>query len=244
MKISIICPTRKRKKDMARLLKSIVDTADTLDNVEIIFVIDDDDLESIAFVDQISAKLSFDAKRVVVERNKYIFSDLANQALSSCSGELYLAIGDDGVFRTTGWDTEIIEEFTKVDDKILLLHFNDLSRHCMRLAGHLVVHQNWIDTVGYFSPPWFDGDWGDWWMTHLADGVSRRKYRGDIIIEHLNIQFGKAEPDETFYEHKERRQAFASPDKNPDHPFNTKVETKKENISNLLSFIDKHKSIH
>ena len=241
MKISIICPTRKRKKDVARLLKSIDDTVDTPDNVEIVFVIDDDDSESVAFVDQIGPKLSFGVKRVVVERNKYIFSDLANQALDSCSGELYLAIGDDGVFRTEGWDAEIREEFEKVDDKILLLHFNDLSRTCHHLAGHLVVHQNWVDTLGYFAAPWFNGDWGDWWLTHLADGISRRKYRSDIIIEHLNIQFGKALPDETYYEHKVRREALQSPDKNPDHPFNTKAHLKKQDTESLQSFIDSRK---
>ena len=122
----------------------------------------------------------------------------------------------------------------------MLLHFNDLSGHAHQLAGHLAVHKNWIDTVGYFSPPWFNGDWGDWWLTHIGDGAGRRKYRQDIVIEHLNIQFNKAEPDETYHQHKLRREAFGSPNSNPDHPFNTKKHVMKKNIDDLVDFINKH----
>ena len=99
------------------------------------------------------------------------------------------------------------------------------------------MHKNWINCVGYFSPPWFHGDWGDWWLTHISNDVKRRKYRSDIIIEHLNIQFNKAEPDETYYEHKKRREKLGSPHSNPDHPFNTKKEIKQKNVKDLKDFM-------
>ena len=242
--ISVICPTRKRKKDVARLIKSAIETANNLDSVELIFVVDDDDIETISFLDFMinNKKITVGIKKVVVERNKYIFSDLINQALPHCEGELFLAIGDDGVFRTPNWDSEIINEFSLIEDKILLLHFNDLSGHSHNLAGHLVLHKNWINCVGYFSPPWFNGDWGDWWLTNISSDVGRRKYRKDIIIEHLNIQFNKAKPDETYYEHKKRRESLGCPKSNPDHPFNTKKEIKKQNIESLKSFIKNYRS--
>ena len=240
MKISVICPTRKRTKDVARLVKSILDTCSDSKQIEAIFVIDDDDTESIKFINNLAEKVDLTIKTVVVGRNKFIFSDLANQAIPVSEGELFLAIGDDGVFRSENWDLEIIQEFETVDDRILLLHFNDLSGHAHQLAGHLAVHKNWIDTVGYFSPPWFNGDWGDWWLTHIGDGAGRRKYRQDIIIENLNIQFNKAEPDETYHQHKLRREAFGSPRSNPDHPFNTKKDVMKQNIDDLVDFIREH----
>jgi len=244
MIISVICPTRKRKRDVARLIKSVIDTADNLECVELVFVVDDDDIESIEFLDFMigNKKVTVKIKKVVVERNKYIFSDLANQALPHCEGELFLAIGDDGVFKTSKWDLEIINEFSLVEDKILLLHFNDLSGHSHNLAGHLVLHKNWIDCVGYFSPPWFNGDWGDWWLTNISKEVGRKKYREDIIIEHLNIQFNKAKPDETYYQHKKRRESLGSPQTNPEHPFNTKKEVKKQNIESLKDFIKNYRS--
>lgn len=244
MKINVICPTRKRKKDVARLIKSLIDTVYNIESVELIFVVDDDDIETIDFLDFMinNKKIFVTIKKVVVERNKFIFSDLANQALPYCSGELFLAIGDDGVFRTPNWDTKIINEFSLVEDKILLLHFNDLSGHSYKLAGHLVIHKNWIDCVGYFSPPWFNGDWGDWWLTNISNDIGRKKYRHDIIIEHLNIQFNKAKPDETYYEHKKRRESLGSPDSNPDHPFNTKKQIKDENIKSLKNFIKNYRN--
>ena len=241
MKISIICPTRKRTKDVTRLLHSLYTTAHDLSNIEIIFVIDDDDVESDKYLSKVVQKASLNVKKVVVERNKFIFSDLANQALPYCDGELFLAIGDDGVFKTQNWDLEVQKAFLEVEDRILLLHFNDLSSHCHDLAGHLVLHKNWTETVGYFSPPWFNGDWGDWWLTHISDGIGRRKYRKDLIIEHLNIQFGKAYPDETYYEHKQRREKLGSPAKNPKHPMNVYDSTKKKNIQDLQDFIKNFK---
>jgi len=236
MKISIVCPTRKRIKDVKRLLFSIHNTVKVPEQVEILFVIDDDDDETIQFVDKFKDSFDFGVKKVIIERNKYIFSDFANKALPYCDGEIFLAIGDDGTFNSNEWDEEIRKEFEQIDHKILLLHFNDLSDHCVDRAGHLAVHKNWIDVVGYFSPPWFDGDWGDWWMTFLADGASAKKYRFDIIIEHLNVWHGKAEPDETYHQHKIRREKLQSPDKNPDHPMNTKQDILRKNIEDLKQF--------
>ena len=241
MKISVICPTRKRTAHVKRLLDSIVDTASSTNNVETLFVIDDDDTESIKYFSSVNDEYNFDIKHVVVPRLEHIFSDLANQALPQCEGELFLAIGDDGVFRTDNWDQMIIEQFEACPDKILLVHFNDLTSHCGTLAGHLAVHQKWINTVGYFSPPWFDGDWGDWWLTHVSNGVGRKKYRPDIVIEHMHITFGKADADETFYEHKKRREAFGSPTTNPEHPFNTKNHIMQKNIEDLKKVIEEYK---
>jgi len=247
MKISIICPTRKRTQDATRLLDSINETATDLHNVEVVFVIDDDDLESRNCFSNINEKYVFDIKHVVVPRLEHIFSDLANQALPICSGELFMGIGDDGVFRTKNWDQLTIEEFKACDDKILVLHYNELASHSSTLVGHFAIHKNFVETLGYFSPPWFDGDWGDWWITHIANGVGRKKYRPDIIIEHLNINFGKAEEDETFREHKKRREAFSQsfggggPHINPQHPFNTMRDVMQKNIEDLRQFIRSYK---
>ena len=49
MKISVICPTRKRTSHVKRLLDSIVDTISNTSNVEALFVVDDDDTESLEF---------------------------------------------------------------------------------------------------------------------------------------------------------------------------------------------------
>ena len=54
MKISVICPTRKRTSHVKRLLDSIVDTAFNTSNVEALFVIDDDDTESIKYFSSVN----------------------------------------------------------------------------------------------------------------------------------------------------------------------------------------------
>ena len=57
----------------------------------------------------------------------------------------------------------------------------------------------------------------------------------------MHITFGKAEADETFYEHKKRREAFGSPTTNPEHPFNTKKHVMQKNIEDLKKVIEEYK---
>ena len=58
-----------------------------------------------------------------------------------------------------------------------------------------------METVGYFTAPYFSCDYGDTWINDLADRIGRRVYLPDVVTEHLHPGVGKAPFDKT---HEER----------------------------------------
>jgi hypothetical protein len=111
--------------------------------------------------------------------------------------------GDDIVFRTPGWDMLVREAFASSQDKILLVHGDDCSPNTDALATHGFLHRTWVETVGYFVPPYFSSDWNDVWLTEVADQIGRR-VKIPIVTEHLHYAFGKAERDQNTDEREER----------------------------------------
>ena len=103
---------------------------------------------------------------------------------------------DDIIFRTNGWDALVEQAFENCPDKILLVHGSDEGQHFTRFGAHGIVHRRWIDTVGYFIPPYFSSDYGDAWINELAEGIRRRKFV-PFIAEHMHFMFGKAPMDQT-----------------------------------------------
>jgi len=114
--------------------------------------------------------------------------------------------GDDIVFKTPGWDVIVEQAFAESEDKILLVHGNDLDPNfSSRFGTHSCLHRRWIETLGYFIPPYFSSDNGDRWLMEIADFLDRRKYL-PYITEHIHFRTGKAELDSTYRERLERHQ--------------------------------------
>jgi hypothetical protein len=68
-----------------------------------------------------------------------------------------------------------------------------------KFAAFPVIHRKWVDTVGYFSPPGFPGDFCDTWLFDVANMIGRRKYL-PFTMEHMHVVFGKAPMDSTYRE--------------------------------------------
>ena len=41
---------------------------------------------------------------------------------------------------------------------------------------HGFLHRNWVETVGYFVPPYFSSDFNDTWLNEVADMIGRKIY--------------------------------------------------------------------
>jgi len=254
IKISILCPTRQRMSHMRRLAESAFDTCYDRNQVEIVFGIDDDDHESIEVAKELQKQYS--PENIVYTtwpRRKYIFSDLINQVAYVAKGEIFNLVGDDAVYITKGWDRLIVEQYALIPDGIALVHVQDgITGEVARdLVCHPFMHRNWLDAVGYLLPPIFNGDWADWWITRVAaiiDAICksrhtrahpRKVYRPDILIQHMHIESGLADPDKTYYEHLEERRADTEiPDK--DHPYHSVSSAiqREQDVFKLLNFLE------
>lgn len=183
---------------MKELWTSIVDTADDIDNIELIFYIDTDDTESI----ETYKTLHSNVKAVIDDRGNGNLSIMWNRCYEISNADIVMHCGDDIRFRTPGWDTKILSKFDEFDDKIVLVYGNDGVRKD-DLATHGFLHKNWIKTVGYFLPPYFASDMNDYWLTTVARNINRLE-KIDIYTEHLHPAVGKNELDITHQERIDR----------------------------------------
>lgn len=190
--ISILLPSRGRPQSLERLAKSVVETADNPDDVEIIVFIDEDDASYDGW--------TFPPQLKIYSTKRTVLSKYWNMAYEKATGDIYMHCGDDIVFHTQGWDTIVKQEFEKYPDRIVLLYGDDGDPNKEKNFGtHSFIHKNWVDVVGYFVPPYFSSDFNDTWLNELADGISR-KVKIDIYTEHMHPAFGKAEIDLTHAE--------------------------------------------
>ena len=196
--ISILVPTRKRPDKMQTLIDSIEETTHDLSKVELIFYIDEDDDDSLSAMTK-TAELSI--KHIIGPR--ILLSKTWNKCYEIARGDIIMHGGDDIVFRTPKWDVEVENAFNQYDDKIVLVYGRDGFQD-EKLATHGFVHRRWIETVGYFLPPFFSSDYNDTWLFELDTNIKRTHYLDSILIEHMHYVVGKSEYDETYKEREAR----------------------------------------
>ena len=190
--ISILTPTRKRPKQLARMVRSAWETA--LNPPEIVVYIDDNDNSydlSHPVNDGIGA---LDVK--IVDGPRILLTDTWNKCYEVSTGDILLQGNDDIIFRTPRWDVMVEEEFEKCCDKILMVHGDDLGCQHESFGAHCFVHRKWVEAVGFFIAPWFSSDFGDTVLNFAANQLDRRRYL-PMAIEHQHFIFGKAVVDET-----------------------------------------------
>jgi hypothetical protein len=191
--ISILCPTRKRPQNAKRLVQSIYDTATHPPAIH--FYVDEGDVESLQYGPLLGRY--FVGPRIVM-------SNMWNVLAGEAEGDILMLCGDDVIFQTPGWDEMVEREFRMCPDKILMVHGDDLGPNGRTFATLPFVSRKWIDTVGYFTPPGFSGDYADTWIDDVAKMIGRNKFV-PIVVEHCHHIYGKAEYDETYREKDERQ---------------------------------------
>jgi hypothetical protein len=193
MIIAICAPTRIRPNHAERLIRSALDCSDHPDLLEFCFYCDDDDHATKNKLISLQAELPKQLKFVVGPR--IIFSDMWNHCYKLAQSDIIMMGSDDIVFRSKSWDTLITTEFDACPDKILFVHGDDLKQGKL-LGTHGFLHRRWIETIGYFTPPYFTADYCDTWLTLVADSLDRRLYLPHLIIEHMHVSMKKAEMDD------------------------------------------------
>lgn len=198
MAISILCPTRGRPENVNRLIESAAATAHGA--VEIIFYVDvDDETMQGDWAPAVDPKI--DVK--VLSGPRITLSECWNRAAEQAQYPIMMHCGDDIIFRSDAWDVLVYEAFQACADKILLVHGRD-GIHDGNLATHGFLSRRWVDTVGYFVPPYFASDYNDLWLSEVADKLGRRKFIPEIYTEHMHPAANKAPIDRTHQERMER----------------------------------------
>lgn len=191
--IAVVLPTRHRVDNFRRFYSSIVDTADKLP--EIAVYVDDDDQVSLELVKELGVKYTQGPRKML--------SQCWNDAAGLVSADILMYAADDLVFRTKGWDTIVLNKFMEYPDKIIAVHGDDKNYGGGQLATHAFLHRRWINTLGYFVPPYFEA-WFDNWITEISDAIGRRVCV-PFVNEHFHHSNKTAPFDHIYQEYEERR---------------------------------------
>lgn len=196
--ISILLPSRNRPDNVKRLWDSIVATTDDLTDIEMIVAVDTDDPQLAAYVELSKAE---PIHLIVMDRT--VLSIYWNKCQKAAKGPIYMHAGDDLIFRTQGWDTQVKAAFDEYEDKIVFVHGDDGGGNGQNFGTHGFIHDNWVRAVGYFVPPYYVSDYNDTHLNDVANGLGRRRFV-DILTEHMHPAFGKGPLDLTHQERLER----------------------------------------
>jgi len=98
---SVIAPTRQRVAVLDRMLHSLWATAGDPSHVEVVLRCDDDDHETVPYVQGRGTEMCLVGSRL----NGYAtLATLINEAARQATGDLVLVVNDDAEFQTPGWD--------------------------------------------------------------------------------------------------------------------------------------------
>jgi glycosyltransferase involved in cell wall biosynthesis len=205
--ISLLVPTRNRPVGLRRLVESARKAANVnYEDPEIVAYIDADDTQSQSVAEDLKIKF--------VVGPRIILSDMWNKCAEIATGEILAQLNDDCIFQTDDWNAIIENEFgysPRFSDRISMVHGSDGGPSASTFAVNPFVHREWVDTLGYFMPPYFSGDYPDTWINDLANALNRRVFL-PFLIEHMHPAWGKAEKDETFLD-RLKRDARDCPDR-------------------------------
>lgn len=171
--ISICLPTRGRPESFKQMCLSALENAFEPNDIEFVSYHDKDDDSVYEYVGN--------HKEVVGER--MLQSATFNECQKIAKGPIFMFMVDDMVFETKGWDTIVRETFEASNDKILFAYPNDGIGHHAGFGVVGFMHKNWIDTVGYFLPPYFAAQRADNWINALAGRIGRR-----VCLEHVSLK--------------------------------------------------------
>lgn len=195
--ISVLLPTRGRKKMAERFLTTASKLAAYPEYLEFVLYIDADDVES-----RLIAVKNVNYRAIIEPR---LTMGICNtRCFQESIGDIIVLGNDDVVIRTEGWDEIIREVHKSTPDQIYLAYPNDLNKG-ESLAAFPIMSRKTCELLIEPFPKVFKGSFID---SHLMEiffiltqlGLPRIHYMDSLIFEHLHYRIGKSAFDATYKE--------------------------------------------
>lgn len=178
--ISICVPTRGRPDKFARMLASA--KAKATGSFEVVAWHDDDD--------QTRKDYPKDPLVRYISGPREIQSNLWNRCWEKARGDIAMLCGDDVLFRSRGWDERVTATFDAIPDRLAMVYTR--TGEPEREATLPFVSREWIDIVGYFTPPYFKSWFADRWIWEVAEQLGRDIFVRHVLIAHVRPKLGTA----------------------------------------------------
>ena len=199
-KVAWLCPTRDRVGSVDKLIRSIEQTFESVDNFILYLGVDHDDINTMEYYKHYHQFKSYIDIIVVPEQKVFpglpwIWNYMASQTTEPLIG----MCGDDFVFKTDKWDAMIVNYWkSNYADNIELIHFDDCLqlRHLPEkekykkenlknvVAINSIVHRDSINLLGDYLPHYFKHLFCDTWLTDVYKLSKRCTYMPNLKIKH------------------------------------------------------------
>jgi hypothetical protein len=146
------------------MCKSLLDNADNPEGVEFVRYKDVDDNRPYQYMGN---------TKVVEQGRRDDIFQMWNECQKAGTGPIYMFMADDFRILTKGWDTEVVEEFDKVPDKMVVLSCNGQGWEKFGHSGIGFLHKRWIDTLGYMFPNHTYPNNADRWVCDVSFALKR-----------------------------------------------------------------------
>ena len=205
MLVSFTLPTRKRVLQLSKALESIYNTCYNKDNFEILLAVDNDDLETIKFVQNFIINHP-NVKIFLFERQHYKGMHVyQNTLIKHASGEFIWTINDDTEFESSNWDLilqEYSNQFKVINPLTPSLHHyvrnESIPGYCW--VTFPIVPKKWIDITGRLST----NAASDSWVSEVIYHAQVPYINEDrIVIEHYRFDETGYNEDETYFQRTE-----------------------------------------
>lgn len=148
MKISILLPTRGRTTALLNSVKSLLDRADNLNQIEVLLAMDRDDTASVEFANEHIAPLHKNIHIHMFDRLGYTKLNMYMNALAALAQGYWLLMwNDDALMNSQGWDTEII----KNEQHPMPLLRMQVEKFNHPFAIFPIIKKEWFTVTGVFS---------------------------------------------------------------------------------------------
>ncbi len=186
-RLLVICPSRGRPAALARMIESFKETST---ESTLVVLLDNDDPKLTEYQDTIK-----DTAYTIEPRRS--ITDIINERFQSQKNEyeFFSVSNDDFIYRTSNWDTKLIETIEKRGPGIA--YGNDL------LAGEVIpttsiVSSQIVKALGWLQMPRLKHLFNDNVFKYLGQKCRCLYYMPEVIIEHMHFFNGKAEKDLTY----------------------------------------------
>lgn len=167
MSIAILCPTRGRKIQYERMVRSANETASS--KIILISATNGDD----NYVGQ-----HFPSNCPTV----FMWNKMAQEAMKKNKVNLFMLASDDMIFSTPSWDKAIIGHYESLENKIHVYALQD-SRD-LDGTPHPIITREYIEAMGYFLPPIFLHFFVDTWTVQIAKANNCFTHMKDYSLVH------------------------------------------------------------
>lgn len=177
----VMVPTRGRREQCERLLKSFTETAQ--ESTELLFIMDGDDESTYAGMDWGKASTAVISPR-------YSLTGKLNRTAAEWVDEFtaLMFVGDDHVFRTPGWDEIMLDQLMEMGGSGMV-YPNDMRR--VDVPEIIMISSDVVKVMDYFALPsvkhyYIDNAWAE-----LGKRSGLIRYCPGAVVEHLHYSVCK-----------------------------------------------------